>query len=68
MTRTIHPSVTFDRIMALVEDATTSLENPGVCLACGEKADGCEPDARNYECEGCGAHEVFGAEEVMFML
>lgn len=35
----------------------------GVCLRCGEIAtSGVEPDARDYECENCGAHRVFGIE------
>jgi hypothetical protein len=40
----------------------------GFCLACGEEAYGVEPDARNYECESCGAPEVFGAEECLIMI
>lgn len=36
----------------------------GMCLACGELADGVEPDARRYECECCGAHKVYGFEEI----
>lgn len=35
----------------------------GFCLACGEIADGVEPDARGYECECCGASRVYGATE-----
>ena len=64
----IHESITEDRVMAAVEDAMVSLENPGFCLACGEDAYYCEPDARNYRCECCGEMQVFGAEEVMFMI
>ena len=64
----IHKSITQDRVIAAVEDAMMSLENPGFCLACGEDAYGCEPDARNYQCESCDAMQVFGAEEVMFMM
>jgi hypothetical protein len=37
----------------------------GYCLACGAEAFNCEPDARAYLCESCGAHEVFGAEELL---
>ena len=44
----MHESITADRVMAAVEDAMTSLENPGFCCECGEDADGCEPDARKY--------------------
>lgn len=39
----------------------------GACLACGEIADGVEPDARCYECESCGAHKVYGLEELLMM-
>lgn len=49
------------RIMQAIEDGG----NAGFCLACGAEADGCEPDARNYTCESCGAHEVYGAEECL---
>jgi hypothetical protein len=44
-------------------------ENNGLCLACGEwKYGGCEPDARDYECEACGTHAVYGAEECLIMI
>jgi len=49
------------------EDATNGLEYPGYCLACGEEAFGCEPDARNYECEACEERQVFGLEECLMM-
>lgn len=39
----------------------------GFCLACGEPAYGVEPDARGYECEECGKHQVYGAEEIAIM-
>ncbi len=39
----------------------------GACLACGEMADGVEPDAREYECESCGAKKVYGLEEILMM-
>jgi hypothetical protein len=39
----------------------------GFCLACGAEASGVEPDARRYKCEGCGAREVYGAEECLVM-
>ena len=61
----VHKSITTDRIIMAVEEAQSTLENPGFCVACGEDADGCEPDARHYECEGCGERQVFGAEELL---
>ena len=56
-----------DRAIRLCEESETTLSNPGICLACGEEADGCEPDARNYECECCGEMKVFGAQEIIMM-
>lgn len=56
-----------DEVMMACNSRETSLDNPGFCLACGEAADGCEPDACNYTCEACGEDEVFGAEEVLMM-
>ena len=61
----LHRSITPNRIMAAVEREMSSLDNPGFCIACGEDADGCEPDARNYECEHCGERKVFGAQELL---
>ena len=61
----LHESITLDRVLEIAEASLTDLRNPGICKACGEDQDGCEPDARNYTCEACGAAEVFGAEELM---
>ena len=61
----IHPSVTSDRVIALCMRELHSLDNPGICLSCGEEADGCEPDAEKYECESCGEHQVYGAQQVL---
>jgi hypothetical protein len=55
--------VSLDQVMRAVEDD----DNIGFCLACGAERDGCEPDARNYECEVCGEMKVFGAEEILLM-
>lgn len=60
-----HKSLTDLAIAGAVERTMQSLDNPGFCLICGCEADGCEPDARNYECEACGAEQVFGAEELL---
>lgn len=54
--------------MEAVEEQMTSLSNPGFCVACGEDADGCEPDARKYKCECCGERAVYGAEELLLYL
>lgn len=61
----MHPSLTIERISEAVERRLTSLDNPGFCKACGEEADGVEPDARAYECECCGEPQIFGAEELL---
>lgn len=63
-----HMKANIDRIMELVEENTFGLSNYGVCLACGHEQDGCEPDAREYECESCGENKVYGAEECLFMI
>jgi hypothetical protein len=56
--------VTIEQVMEAIESG----EYAGFCLACGEQADGVEPDARNYVCESCGARKVFGAEELLITL
>jgi len=56
---------TQQEVLQACEDADSSLDNPGFCLACGEPADGCEPDARQYECESCGERAVYGAQECL---
>lgn len=48
-------------------EAIEADENLGFCLACGEQQEGCEPDARGYECEACGENQVYGAEEILVM-
>ena len=64
----VHASVTPDRVMEAAERSMASLDNPGFCIACGEEAEGVEPDARRYECESCGAMAVYGAEELALRL
>lgn len=56
-----------DELMAAIEESHSGLSNPGFCLECGEQQEGCEPDARGYECECCGARKVYGAEEILMM-
>lgn len=63
----LHPSVTVERIAEAIEREMSSLDNPGICIACGEDADGCEPDARQYHCEACGQPAVYGAQELALM-
>lgn len=57
-----------ERIVNACERRDTHLDNPGFCIACGEDAEGVEPDARGYECEACGASAVYGAEELLIQI
>lgn len=61
----LHPDISEDELLAAVEATMFGMDNAGFCNACGIEAGGCEPDARNYECEGCGEREVYGAEWLM---
>jgi len=61
----VHKSVTQDRVMEAVERQMFGLDNPGFCISCGNEQEGCEPDARKYECEICGEKEVYGAQELV---
>lgn len=61
----IHHSVTEQRVLEMIEDYHTSLDNPGICLVCGEDADGVEPDARGYTCDACERRGVYGAEQIL---
>jgi len=60
-----HKSLTKEVLCKAVERSNTGLDNPGFCLICGAEAEGCEPDARDYVCESCGAPAVYGAEELL---
>lgn len=42
-------------------------EMAGYCIACGAWRDGCEPDARKYECDQCELKMVYGAGEIGIM-
>lgn len=39
----------------------------GYCIECGAAREACEPDARGYACDICGARAVYGAEELILM-
>lgn len=60
----MHRSITMTRVFDAVARRMTTLDNPGFCVRCGAEAHGCEPDARKYECESCGARAVYGADEL----
>ena len=63
--RKMHSSITLDRLDDAVRREMYDLDNPGFCIACGNEQEECEPDARKYECEACGEHEVYGAQELL---
>jgi hypothetical protein len=52
---------TLEQLQEAMEDQS------GFCIVCGEYRDCCEPDARNYPCDNCGLHKVYGAEELVLM-
>ncbi len=56
-----------ERLIEAVQEQMFGDSNTGFCIACGQEADGCEPDARNYPCESCGEHKVYGASELLMM-
>lgn len=62
----LHPSITFDRVFAAVERGKLTLDDPGICIACGLDHDGVEPDARKLPCFSCGESAVYGAWELLF--
>ena len=57
-------AITIERVMEQCEND----EYEGICLACGEDAQGVEPDAREYECESCGKEKVYGCQELLLMI
>lgn len=61
----LHPSITERMVMAACERHRMTLDDPGICIACGNEQGGCEPDAREYVCEACGEPAVYGAEELL---
>jgi hypothetical protein len=64
----MHPSITEDRIIEAVERQMTSLDDPGLCIECGEEQGGCEPDARRCKCQACGKRGVYGAQELLLRM
>ena len=60
----IHDSITVDEVMEAIESG----DYIGFCVVCGAEAYSIEPDARQYECEGCGKPGVYGAEELLLMM
>lgn len=60
----LHLAVMDSEFERAVMDGTTGL---CIAIACGAEASGVEPDARRYECEGCGRPRVYGLEELLMM-
>ena len=61
------PTINPERLLEAVREQMFGDGNTGFCTACGQEADGCEPDARNYPCESCGERKVYGASELLIM-
>ena len=61
----VNRRITVRRVEEACDRRLRSLDNPGFCLVCGSDCEGCEPDARGYECEACGEPAVYGAEEIL---
>ena len=61
------PTINPERLLEAVREQMFGDSNTGFCIACGQEADGCEPDARNYPCESCGERKVYGASELLIM-
>lgn len=68
MAMKIHKSVTQTRVIEAAQRQMFGTDNPGFCIACGNEQEGCEPDARRYECEACGEKKVYGAQEIAMLL
>ena len=60
-----HPRLTDEVILEASQRRMKSLDDPGLCLACGNEQHGCEPDARRYKCEACGKRQVYGSDELV---
>lgn len=54
-------SMTRDQFQALDEDYM------GLCVACDDIADTCEPDAEKYLCESCSKNAVYGFSQLLIM-
>lgn len=61
----VHKSIDLDMVMRACERHRMTLDDPGICIACGNEQTGCEPDGRKLVCEACGRHAVHGAEELL---
>jgi len=64
----MHVSITEERIADAVQRQHSTLDNPGFCISCGTEHDDIEPDAQGDTCAECGAHSVYGAEELLMIV
>ncbi len=63
----VHSTVTEERVVQLMKDELYTLDNPGICLACGAEHMACESDAEHYDCEECDEPQAFGAAFILLM-
>jgi predicted RNA-binding Zn-ribbon protein involved in translation (DUF1610 family) len=66
-TKLIHLQTLLDKAMDII---ASDSHGEGVCAACGATGRHLfyvEPDARKYECDTCGEHTVYGAEEIVLL-
>lgn len=61
----MHPSITTARILEVIEESVMDLSSPGICIDCGEDAEGVEPDIEHGMCESCGKYGVAGIEQLL---
>jgi hypothetical protein len=59
------PTKRFTVSLEELEETTFGDSTDGICLSCGERQSGCEPDARRYKCESCGENNVFGIPDAV---
>ncbi len=64
----LHKDITVQRVLDAATRQMNTLDDPGFCVRCGHEQGGCEPDMRRGECESCGEHRVYGAQELLFYL
>lgn len=61
----LHKSITTDRILDSVQQSMFDHYRIGVCIACGEDSDDCDPDTEGATCEYCGKRAVIGWEQLV---
>ena len=66
VTMKLHQSITQARVLDACDRRDTTLDNPGFCIACGDEANACEPDATKYRCSSCSKSTVYAPEELLF--